>query len=180
MTSVPLLSPLPLHPRQALFDPGEPVPVALPVCDHYAGVEVRMRKSLELQAELGPVFDVTLDGEDGAAVGGEIEHTHLMAELVGSSANRYDRVGARLQPVDHPRFEDVVDLLVRQVGQRLPYLMIPKPAAARPGGNPRRFEGRGRAGCAPAHRVTVLRAHGLCERAPWGDSAVSDERDGAV
>jgi len=77
-----------------------------------------MRKSLELQAELGPVFDVTLDGEDGAAVGGEIEHTHLMAELVGSSANRYDRVGARLQPVDHPRFEDVVDLLVRQLQER--------------------------------------------------------------
>ena len=27
-----------------------------------------MRKSLELQAEMGPVFDVTLDGEDGAPV----------------------------------------------------------------------------------------------------------------
>jgi citrate lyase subunit beta/citryl-CoA lyase len=116
-----------LHPRDALFDPGEPAPVALPVCDHYAGVEVRMRKSLELQAELGPVFDVTLDGEDGAPVGGEIEHAHLIAELVGSPANRFDRVGARLQPAEHPRFEDVVDLLVRQVGQRLPYLMIPKP-----------------------------------------------------
>ena len=116
-----------LHPRDALFDPGEPAPLALPVCDHYAGVEIRMRKSLELQAELGPVFDVTLDGEDGAPVGGEIEHAHLIAELVGSAANRFNRVGARLQPVDHPRFEDVVDLLVRQVGERLPYLMIPKP-----------------------------------------------------
>ena len=30
-----------------------------------------MRKSLELQGELGPVFDVTLDCEDGAPVGGE-------------------------------------------------------------------------------------------------------------
>jgi citrate lyase subunit beta/citryl-CoA lyase len=116
-----------LHPRDALFDPGEPAPVALPVCDHYAGVELRMRKSLELQAELGPVFDVTLDGEDGAPVGGEIEHAHLIAELVGSGANRFNRVAARLQPVDHPRFEDVVDLLMRQVGERLPYLMIPKP-----------------------------------------------------
>ena len=120
----------PVHPRDALFDPGEPASTPLPVCDHYAGVEVRMRKSLELQAELGPVFDVTLDGEDGAPVGGEIEHAHLMAELVGSSANGFNRVGARLQPVDHPRFEDVVDLLVRQVGQRLPYLMIPKPRGA--------------------------------------------------
>ena len=46
------------HPRDALFDPGEPAASPLPVCDHYAGVEVRMRKSLELQAEMGPVFDV--------------------------------------------------------------------------------------------------------------------------
>ena len=60
-----------------------------------AGVEARMRKSLELQAELGPVFDVTLDGEDGAPVGGEVEHAHLIAELVQSPANRFDRVGAR-------------------------------------------------------------------------------------
>jgi citrate lyase subunit beta/citryl-CoA lyase len=89
-----------------------------------------MRKSLELQAELGAVFDVTLDGEDGAPVGGEIEHAHLIAELVGGSANRFDRVGARLQPVGHRRFEDVVDLLVRQVGARLPYLMIPKARGA--------------------------------------------------
>jgi len=119
--------PAPVHPRDALFEPSQPAPVPLPVCDHYAGVEVRMRKSLELQAELGPVFDVTLDGEDGAPVGGEIEHAHLMAELVGSAANRYGRVGVRLQAVDHPRFEEVVDLLVGRVGGRLPYLMLPKP-----------------------------------------------------
>ena len=61
------------HPRDALFDPGEPAATPLPVCDHYAGVEVRMRKSLELQAEMGPVFDVTLDAEDGAPVGGEMD-----------------------------------------------------------------------------------------------------------
>ena len=48
----------------------------LPVCDHYSGVEARMRKSLQLQAEMTAefgacVFDVTLDCEDGAPVGGE-------------------------------------------------------------------------------------------------------------
>jgi citrate lyase subunit beta / citryl-CoA lyase len=116
-----------IHPRQALFDPDEAVPPALPVCDHYSGVEARMRKSLALQVELGPVFDVTLDGEDGAPVGGEVEHAHLIAALVNSADNLHGRVGARVQPVGHARFEEVVDLLVKQAGGRLAYLMIPKP-----------------------------------------------------
>jgi citrate lyase subunit beta/citryl-CoA lyase len=120
------MSPLP-HPRDALFDPDESMAAWLPVCDHYAGVEPRMHKSLSLQGELGPVFDVTLDGEDGAPVGGEVEHAHLIAELVNSPANLHGRVGARLQSVDHPRFEEVVDVLVGRAGARLAYLMIPKP-----------------------------------------------------
>ena len=74
-----------VRPGEALFDEGESARV-LPVCDHYCGVEARMRKSLELQAELGPVFDVTLDCEDGAPVGGEREHALLMAELVNVAA----------------------------------------------------------------------------------------------
>jgi citrate lyase subunit beta/citryl-CoA lyase len=115
-----------LHPREALFDPGEPAAPALPVCDHYAGVEPRMRKSLELQGEMGPVFDVTLDAEDGAPVGGEIEHGALIAELVNSPQNCFGRVGARLLPVDHPKFEELAELLVRDAGARLPYLMVPK------------------------------------------------------
>ena len=83
--------------REVLFGAGDLAP-SLPVCDHYAGVEARMRKSLELQREMGPVFDVTLDCEDGAPVGGEAEHAHLVAELVDSPANLHDRVGARLHP----------------------------------------------------------------------------------
>jgi citrate lyase subunit beta/citryl-CoA lyase len=116
----------PLHPRQALFDAGDTAPL-LPVCDHYAGVEVRMRKALALQAELGPVFDVTLDSEDGAPVGGEVEHAGLIAELVNSAANRFGRVGARMQPFGHARFEAVLDVLVSRAGARLAYLMLPKP-----------------------------------------------------
>jgi citrate lyase subunit beta/citryl-CoA lyase len=116
-----------IHPRQALFDPDEAAPPALPVCDHYSGVEARMRKSLALQVELGPVFDVTLDGEDGAPVGGEVEHAALIAELVNGADNHFGRVGARVQPVVHARFDEVVDLLVKEAGDRLAYLMIPKP-----------------------------------------------------
>jgi len=92
-----------IHPRDALHDAGD-APTLLPVCDHYAGVEARMRKSLQLQAEMGPVFDVTLDCEDGAPVGAEAEHAHLVAEMLMSELNRHGRVGARVHPVDHPSF----------------------------------------------------------------------------
>ncbi|HEY8974660.1 MAG TPA: CoA ester lyase, partial [Burkholderiaceae bacterium] len=117
------------HPRDVLFDDGDPT-TSLPVCDHYSGVEVRMRKSLELQGELGPVFDVTLDGEDGAKAGGEVEHAHLIAELVQSTANRFDRVGARIVPRGHPAFEKMLEVLLHDAGERLAYLMIPKPLDA--------------------------------------------------
>jgi citrate lyase subunit beta / citryl-CoA lyase len=113
------------HPRAALFGVGDAAP-ALPVCDHYAGVEPRMRKSLALQAQIGPVFDVTLDCEDGAPVGGELEHAHLLAELVASPLNVHDRVGARLHPVHHPAFAREAEVLVRRCGHRLAYLMLPK------------------------------------------------------
>ena len=114
------------HPRLALFDPDERAVPDLPVCDHYSGVEARMRKSLELQGELGPVFDVTLDNEDGAPVGGEVEHAHLIAELLGSLANRFGRVGVRLLPVDHPSFDEVAATVLK-ASQAPAYLMIPKP-----------------------------------------------------
>ena len=42
---------LPAHPQDVLFDEG-PLPALIPVCDHYCGVEARMRKSLQLQAEM--------------------------------------------------------------------------------------------------------------------------------
>ena len=114
------------HPRDALFDAGDAIP-AIPVCDHYCGVEPRMRKSLALQAEMGPVFDVTLDCEDGAPIGGEAEHARMAAELAMSAANRFGRVGARVHPVDHPSFADDVAALVGHAGTRLAYLMLPKP-----------------------------------------------------
>ncbi len=118
-----------LHPKLALFEEGDAATL-LPVVDHYCGVEVRMRKSLELQAEMGPVFDITLDCEDGAPIGGEVEHVLLVAELLNSPANRFGRVGARVHPLDHPSFEADVDGLIARAGEKLAYLMLPKPQSA--------------------------------------------------
>ena len=117
------------HPRLALFGHEASRP-ALPVVDHYCGVEARMRKSLALQADMGPVFDITLDAEDGAPVGGEAEHALLIAELATSTGNRFGRVGARVHPFGHPAFEADVDTLIGKAGQRLAYLMVPKPESA--------------------------------------------------
>ena len=116
----------PMLPRDALFSDGE-LPPDIPVCDHYCGTEPRMRKALELQAEMGPVFDVTLDCEDGAPVGREAAHATLVADLVLGEGNRFGRVGARVHPVDHPAFEGDLDTLVGRAGDRLAYLMVPKP-----------------------------------------------------
>ena len=112
-------------PRDVLFGAGE-MPPALPVCDHYAGVEPRMTKSLQLQAELGPVFDVTLDNEDGAPVGGEVDQAQLIAALLNGPHNHFGRVGVRLLPLQHPKFEAVAATVLASA--RAPaYVMLPKP-----------------------------------------------------
>ena len=112
-------------PGSFLFDAGDAAE-ALPVCDHYAGVEARMVKSLALQAELGPVFDVTLDCEDGAPVGGEVEHAHLVAAMAMSAHNVFGRCGVRVHPVRHPSFDADVATILGAAGGRLAYVMLPK------------------------------------------------------
>ena len=120
-------APAALSADQALFDPDEPKVADLPACDHYCGTEPRMRKALALQARMGPVFDITLDCEDGAPVGGEAEHAALCAELAASVDNRHGRVGARVHPFGHPSFGADLDILLGRAGKRLAYLMLPKP-----------------------------------------------------
>jgi len=89
-----------------------------------------MRKSLQLQAEMLQefgtcVFDVTLDCEDGAPVGGEAEHAALVTALA-LQADPAARVAVRLHPVDHPCFEADVSAIVGRAGGRLRHVMIPK------------------------------------------------------
>jgi len=115
-----------LHPKLALFDEGDAA-TALPVVDHYCGVEARMVKSLELQTRMGPVFDITLDCEDGAPIGGEADHVQLLLAMLASENNRFGRVGARVHPLGHAAFEADVDSLIAGAGETLAYLMVPKP-----------------------------------------------------
>ena len=117
------------HPRDILLG-AQASTGLLPVCDHYSGVEARMRKSLQLQAEMTHefgtcVFDVTLDCEDGAPVGAEVEHAQLVTELARGAAPEA-RVGVRVHPVDHPAFEADVAQIVGKAGHRLTHVMIPK------------------------------------------------------
>ena len=114
-----------VHPSEVLFE-GEATPVQLPVCDHYAGSQKLMVKSLALQQALGPVFDVTFDCEDGAAVGAEEAHARLAASLINSDANQFNRVGVRVHDPRHPAWEQDIAILVRQAGARLAYITVPK------------------------------------------------------
>jgi citrate lyase subunit beta/citryl-CoA lyase len=79
-----------------------------------------------MAAEFGAcVFDVTLDCEDGAPVGGESEHAALVAELALAAAPGM-RVGVRVHPVDHPAFVGDVITIAGRAGHRLSHLMVPK------------------------------------------------------
>jgi len=126
------------HPRTVLLG-AQGAAGLLPVCDHYSGVEARMVKSLELQAEMARefgvcVFDVTLDCEDGAPVGGERDQANLVAALAKHAQAAPNliaggiarRVGARLHAVDHPAFAADVELVVGAAARALSYVMIPK------------------------------------------------------
>ncbi|MEN9435628.1 MAG: hypothetical protein RIR09_283 [Pseudomonadota bacterium] len=129
-----------LHPRAALLG-AQGASVYLPVCDHYSGLEARMVKSLQLQADMIAefgvcVFDVTLDCEDGAPIGGEAEQAQRIVALANaacansavsvSAPNAYRRVGVRVHPVGHAAFEADVQTIVGQAAHALRYVMVPK------------------------------------------------------
>ncbi len=135
-----------VHPRNVLMESQAGV-VSLPVCDHYCGVEARITKSLQLQAEMmqefgACVFDVTLDCEDGAPVGGEIDHANMVAgsvlsaceapkSVVASIHQAVDRkpkrrIAARVHAVDHASFESDIQTIVGKAGAYLSHVMVPK------------------------------------------------------
>jgi citrate lyase subunit beta / citryl-CoA lyase len=135
-----------VHPRNILLG-AQAGAITLPVCDHYCGVEARITKSLQLQAEMMEefgtcVFDVTLDCEDGAPVGGEIEHANMVVagvisactapKIVAILINKLDdkkpkrRVAVRIHAVDHTSFESDIEIVVGRAGGYLSHVMVPK------------------------------------------------------
>lgn len=106
-----------------------------------------MKKSLALQAELieefgACVIDVTLDCEDGAPAGQELEHANLVLNTLVAGMkytpnaiktivnNIPPRIGVRVHAVDHPAFVDDVRIIVGGASQHLAYVMIPKVESA--------------------------------------------------
>jgi citrate lyase subunit beta/citryl-CoA lyase len=113
------------HPRDALFAGERAFPV-LAACEHFAGSEKLIGKALDLQAELGPVFDITCDCEDGAAAGQEREHALMVARMINSAANRFGRAGARIHDPAHAAWRQDVDIIVGEAAEKVAYITIPK------------------------------------------------------
>ncbi|MDR1889524.1 MAG: CoA ester lyase [Zoogloeaceae bacterium] len=154
--------------------PGEKLPPRLPVVTHYAGTEQRIRKALALQQEMGPVFDITCDCEDGAPVGAETEHATMCAILIADAENRFNRVGARIHDITHPHWRQDLDILLSRAGKKLPFITLPKPRSAE---DVRRFlqvlrekeYAYGLAGNIPAH--VLIETHGAL-REVWQIAAL--------
>ena len=117
------------HPNQVLFAGEKPFPM-MPAVDHYAGSEKLMGKALDLQNELGPIFDLTCDCEDGAAIGAEREHAAMVAALIMSDANRHGRVGVRIRDIGNAHWREDIEIIVPRAGQRLAFLTLPKVASS--------------------------------------------------
>ena len=117
------------HPSTVLFPGEKPFPI-LPAVDHYAGSEKLIKKAMQIQNELGPIFDITCDCEDGARAGAEREHAEMAASLVMSADNRFGRVAVRIHDVTHEHWRTDLDILIPLAGERLPFVTFPKPRRA--------------------------------------------------
>ncbi len=122
-----------LHPSEVLYTGSRPFP-RLAACEHFAGSEKMIKKALQIQAETSvderPVFDITADCEDGAPAGLEREHAAMIAGLIQSGENRFGRIGARIHDVSHPFWRDELEAILSRAGQRVAYIVLPKPENA--------------------------------------------------
>src|SRR5690606_15204854 len=98
----------------------------LPVCDHYAGSEKTIAKSLERQTKSGPVFDITMDFEDGAGCGHEKEQRELISHYLNSSLNCFGRVGVRVHAMETGAWQGDVDAVILRNAKLPAYINVPK------------------------------------------------------
>src|SRR5450759_1343382 len=124
------MSAVPAHPRDALFSGEKPFP-SIAVCEHIAGSEKLILKSFALQEEIGPLFDLTCDCEDGARPGQEVEHAKMVARMLVSPANRHGMAGARIHDATHPSWRKDVEILLGEAGELIAYVTLPKIDSAR-------------------------------------------------
>jgi citrate lyase subunit beta/citryl-CoA lyase len=123
-----------IHPSEVLYAGSKPFP-RLAACEHFAGSEKMLNKALQIQAELAvnerSIFDITADCEDGAPAGREREHAAMIADLVMSVSNRFGRIGVRVHDVSHPIWREELEIIVSRAGQRVAYIVLPKPENAK-------------------------------------------------
>lgn len=122
-----------IPPSDVLYAGSRPFP-KLTACEHFAGSEKMLKKALQIQAESSvsqqPVFDITADCEDGAPAGKEREHAEMIAKILLSDENRFNRVGVRIHDVRHPDWRNELEIIISRAGQRLAYVVLPKPENA--------------------------------------------------
>jgi len=118
-----------VRPSEALYQGEKPYPI-IPSCEHFAGNEKLILKALELQREVGPIFDITCDCEDGAPAGREREHAEMVVRVLNSPANAFCRAGVRIHDITHPGWRDDLDILIPGCGARLSHVTLPKPTSA--------------------------------------------------
>lgn len=118
-----------IHPKDALFGGERPFPI-IASCEHFAGNEKLIGKAFALQRELGPIFDITLDLEDGAPAGREREHAQMVVDMQRSDSNHHRMAGIRIHDYSHPAWRQDIDIVVPGAGDRVAYITIPKPTSA--------------------------------------------------
>ncbi len=100
-------------------------------CEHIAGNEKFARKALSLQEQFvcsdgTSLVDITLDLEDGAPLGGEVELRNTFIALLNTPENTRGQMGARIHASTSEHCEKDIEALVSRAGARLAYVTLPK------------------------------------------------------
>ena len=108
-----------------LFPNEKPLPKCS-ACDHYAGHEKLILKSIETQKIFKGTVDITCDLEDGASVGQESALRQLFRNIITSSENEFKKIGIRIHDPKSEHFQDDLDFMAEHLFGVISHLTIPK------------------------------------------------------